>query len=341
MNRSVDAQVKDAESDNTSATARFSSWPVLIAILVYPLMYGMGASGSVLLSLLGSTLAYLLAVYLYQGIPAVMSRGRWKLTMAALVVALVIGLALTPSQFAAMYAVSLVTIAMVGVVVGVMAKRESSQLRLYLYGLIVTAIGAIAIWSPNWSMIIEGAESLGTEMMEEALAMSGGGGMSEEQLAQFRESARRMFAMIGYLSPVGTVMTTVMQFSLGFLWFMHRTIPADAPAGRLRPFTQWRVPFALMPVLIVVGLLRLVGGDMLTLAMDNLLVAASLFYCVTGLALLEFALQKIKLNLGVKIVFYILMVFTGLIGYLGMVLLGFLDSFFDWRKPREKDAQTT
>ena len=79
----------------------------------------------------------------------------------------------------------------------------------------------------------------------------------------------------------------------------------------------------------------MVGGETITLVADNVLLAMSIYYCVGGLALLAHGLKRFKLPLFVKVMFYIMLTLSGVLGYIVIVLVGFIDSFADWRKVNE------
>ena len=108
---------------------------------------------------------------------------------------------------------------------------------------------------------------------------------------------------------------------------------------RLEPFSRWKVPFSVTPVFLVAAVGRLAGGDIITLVADNVLLVLSIYYCVGGLALLEYGLKRFKMPMFVKIVFYIMLTLSGVLGYVAIVLVGFVDSFADWRKVNESPIE--
>jgi len=72
-------------------------------------------------------------------------------------------------------------------------------------------------------------------------------------------------------------------------------------------------------------------GGTAAVIVDNLLLLLSVFYCVTGLALIEFWFRRLRLPGLLRIVMYLLLLPAGFFGYLTLALVGFVDSFFDWR----------
>ena len=140
------------------------------------------------------------------------------------------------------------------------------------------------------------------------------------------------------LAPASTIISGIVQLSLGLLWLIWRMGQAEPARGEVRRFTFWKVPFALTPVTGIAVLARLLGNEQIQLIADNALLVLAIFYSVCGLALMEFILHRFKVSLFVRILFYLLLFLTQVAGLLVMVLLGFVDSFLDWRKVT---AQTT
>lgn len=89
--------------------------------------------------------------------------------------------------------------------------------------------------------------------------------------------------------------------------------------------------------MIIVILMRLFGGELLKVIADNGLAILVVYYCVAGLALMEYYLRKLRVSRLMKTLFYIFLFLTQLAGFFVAALVGFVDSFADWRKvhPRE------
>ena len=106
-------------------------------------------------------------------------------------------------------------------------------------------------------------------------------------------------------------------------------------ANTISPFVLWKMPFAVMVVLIVAILMRLLGSETLKLTADNIVAFLALFYSITGLALIEFYLRKFNFSTALKIIFYIVFFMSQFIGLFVAAFLGFVDSFVDWRKVQQ------
>jgi uncharacterized protein YybS (DUF2232 family) len=284
------------------------------------------------LGTLSITIAYFLGIYLIRGIAIAVAEGRMLLIIVMGVVAAVLGGAVSHPQQLLMMEANLGAIVASGLVIGRLAMTESSQLRLYLWGLAVVIIGGMLMWAPQWPMIMQTFSDGVGEATVRAKEMLVAAGYHEDMAQEAVERIRHLMNNVAKLIPTGTVMNIVAQFSVGFLWFLYRGVPGNAAVGELRPFLLWKAPFGLTPIMIV-GILGLqFGGETLNLAAINVLAALSIFYCVTGLALLQYFMARLKVPLWFKVLFYIVFALSGLIGYLGAVLLGFVDSFADWRK---------
>jgi len=221
-------------------------------------------------------------------------------------------------------------IVLAGSLVGNRSVSEHRQLRLYLYGLAVVVVGGLAMLVPLWPELIGIAEEMSETVASDLRGNLVATGYHAETADLYVEKAREMMNMTIRILPAATLMNLVVQFSVGFLWFLRRGLPTGA--APLRPFSMWIVPFWLTPALVLIILARVFGGGVLGQAADNVLMILSIYYCVGGLAFIEHLFGKVKVVLGVKVLFYIMLTITGLLGYLAIVLLGFVDSFADWRK---------
>jgi len=287
------------------------------------------------LGILAVAAAFPLGIFLYRGIAGVALRRKTVTLVSVAVVSGIFAAMTCPDDQRVMMLANLGMIVIAAMVVGRQATIEQSQLKLYLLGLAVVVAGSLLMLAPFWSELLQRADQARVEAAESLRSYFSTLGYSQDvietSLSQFDSMARG----VTRLMPVATVMNLVTQYSIGFLWFLWRGVPDGATVGRLRPFNLWKMPFALTPVVIVTILVKLIGGEFLVLVADNLLAALSVFYCVTGLSLAEHFLSRIKLSLFTKVLFYVMLTFSGLIGYFGVVLLGLIDSFADWRKVSE------
>jgi len=303
-------------------------------MLLFPLFnYGIPLwYGDLLLGIVAITLAYFLGIYLIRGIAVAAAEGRSVFMIVTGALVALLSVVFTHPQQLLMMEVNWAAMVISGLVIGRRALVERSQLALYFWGLSVVVIGGLITWAPHWSTIMQAfSDNIGevaVSLKETLIGLGYGEAVAEESVT----SIRHMMETVTKLVPTGTVMNIVAQFSVAFLWFLYRGVPGHAAVGELKQFTLWKAPFALTPFLIVAILAYLFGGETLNLAAVNVLAALSIFYCVTGLSLMEHLLSRLKVPLWFKVMFYIVLTLSGLIGYFGAALLGFIDSFADWRK---------
>jgi hypothetical protein len=335
VNPSADRQVLTALPGPVDARpGSVRRWlPHGVIVLLAPLKYGLALNtGSLLLSLLVLIVAYLLTVYLYRVvIESALSGPHWPLWAATGAAMIAGGVTCPPEQLVSMLANTLM-LSGSAIVVAWRLKQGDSSVRLFAWGAFIVLAGGTAMFAAQWSqqmdlLVVLGQES--AETFRRSLATMGyhpeAADAYAAQFAGIIESAARVV-------PATTLMNLVAQFTIGFLWFLGRGLPVERSATMLRPVAQWKVPFALTPLVVAAALGRLLGNDMVVLVADNVILALSLFYCVGGLALTTHVLNRFKAPLLIRILFYVMLTLTGVLGYLLTVLLGFIDSFADWRK---------
>ncbi len=282
--------------------------------------------------LLTSTLSYFLAIYLYYGVARLALANRNSLLWISGVLAVVTGYLLGGSSELWLLLTGWGMILFGGALSGRLTASGRRAGNVYLIAMIVVTLFAIMQLAPFWSFLMDRAKEVTASMINEwqkSLLASGSGANTVKELL---DDAQRMVNLLIRLVPSMVVLAAVMQFSLGYLLFAYRLNPAQHPAGTLSSFRRWKVPFWVMPVLMVVILGRLFGPASVQLAADNCIAFLCVYYCISGLSLIEFYLTRYHFSRLMKVLFYIMLVFTQLIGFFAAALLGFIDSFADWRK---------
>jgi hypothetical protein len=317
-----------------SATYGTSGWLAAATLVVYPLLkYGVAFRVPLsVLTLLAVVAAYVLVIYLIRSISgAVYYGGLWPI-LAAGAVALVAGwMVCHPSQ-RFMMVCEMVMITGTGAVVGTRVRAGDSGSRVYLYGTLVVIAGGIAMYAAQWGQLMAIFASAGKEAVDSVTQNLTAFGYHPEAAKAYAGQMNSIVEVMARLVPSATIINMVAQFSIGFVWFLSRGVSAERSAVLLAPLTRWRVPFGLIALVIAAALGRLLGGELVVLIADNLFLGLSVCYCVGGLALAAHVLIRLNLPLVVRVLFYIAMLLTGVIGYMLIVLLGFVDSFADWRK---------
>jgi uncharacterized protein YybS (DUF2232 family) len=184
------------------------------------------------------------------------------------------------------------------------------------------------IWSDLIGLASENSQLMVNDVRENLIAM----GYAADAVTDEVAFLQRMMDLVIHLIPASMILGILVQYSAGFLFFLYRVDTQQVARKRLVPYTLWKMPFTVTPVLILAILARVLGGSQLQMIADNCLAILSVYYCLTGLSVCEHYLRKLQLTRLMKFLFYVVLFFTQVIGYFVMVLVGFIDSFADWRK---------
>ena len=300
-------------------------FPLLLGALVLPT--------SEWLALPLSVLVYLLSLYLYRGTASMAFAGYLRLLLYVGALSVVLAALIVPSSVRVIMVAYTLSIPASGFVAGkgLFAHRGFGD--RYLLGFAVAALAGIIMFGPMWGPLLELVGPAIKEMIPQITQTGTMLGYHPEAAQAQAEEMAKIALGLSRLIPGVLVMTVVTQFSVGFLWFAMRELPPEESMA----LKNWHMPFWLAPIMIVVILGRLLGGETLTLIADNLLFVLSIYYSVGGLAMMEYRLSRMGLPTWVKAVWYISLTVVGLspIGlalYGFFVLLGFVDSFVDFRK---------
>ncbi len=297
-------------------------------------MFGFAAEQTVTAATLAqATVAYVAAVFAYHAVMRLTFEEKFRTLGASVAVAAIVAMGATGADSLWLIALTLGVVVVSGLICGRLAKRGWRFDRAYIVGLLAALVFFAVQYAPYWPELMANAREAANTALQQFGAASAG---SSEDLG----NVPRVFNAVVRLTPAFTIMSGALQFSLGFLLFAF-VVSRKYPWVGTIPFTRWQAPFAATPLLAGLILLRFFGTETLVLVADNALFCLSLYYCVAGLAVIEYHLDKLMLGGLMKTFFYILLFFTGLIGFAAAALLGFADSFFEWRKEKETDAQTT
>jgi len=307
--------------------------PAAAALLVYPgLKYGVGLHGDgFFVSALAMLAAYALAVYLVFAVAQQALAGRWVMLLIAWLAGVALGLALCPKGFRYMMVFEPLALGGAAWIAGRRARVETSQLRLYLVGLVVVAAVAIVQNAPSWPQLLQAFRYFGEELVAHMRTSLESLGYAEATAARLATTMGSVMDGVARVAPAATVFNLVAQFSIGFVVFLAWGA-RNAPCGKLVPFRNWKIPMIVTPVVAVVIVVRLLFSDPVAQVADNLLLVASIYYCVGGLALIEYTMAQAKLPGWARIVALAVLGILGLIGYVITVLLGLIDSLAGRRK---------
>lgn len=310
-------------------------------MLVFPALRAAGTDTRQLgMSLLYGGSAYLLAIYLFYGIARLVCQGKYVWLTIGAVGGTAAGVMAAPDGGLWFALAGWLAVLITAVVAGKLLAARRKLFSVIVAGMILLTVLTFIAWFPTWQEVHSVGAKVGDELVSEFEQSLTGQGYSPEQVEQLRDTYNLLVKLSVRLAPASTIISGIVQFSLGLLWLIWRLGQSDPARGEVRRFIFWKVPFALTPVTGIAVLARLAGNEQIQIQLvaDNALLVLAIFYSVCGLALMEFILHRFRVSLFVRILFYLLLFLTQVAGLLVMVLLGFVDSFLDWRKVT---AQTT
>ena len=290
------------------------------------------------MTLLTSALVYFLTIYLFFGIARLVyqqySRLLWKgIVVAVIVACFVSGLSTTWT---------LVTgwgmLLLAGISTGRLTRAGYPQGQVYVIGAAIVAVLFTLQSLPVWSEFLHTASQLGKSFAEQAEQYLLGLGYTPGVVGNYLDQSKKVFDVLVRLFPAATILGALLQFSIGYLAFVKWVDRREPSRSCHVPIVFWKVPFGFAPVVICAILMRLLGGDQLRMIADNILAIMATYYCVAGLALIEYNLKRLHISRLMKVVFYLLLFLAQLAGFFMVALVGFMDSFADWRKVRTQEV---
>ncbi|RME25022.1 MAG: DUF2232 domain-containing protein [Candidatus Zixiibacteriota bacterium] len=307
----------------------------LAALVLFKYGLGFGRLGTAVMSL-SLFLAYLVTVYVYASVAMLAYRGKWALLLTAIPVAVGVSLLLSGPLPPSTVVIDWLMPALAGITTGLLLRQHTGVSRPYLAGVAVVTILAVLWLGFQWAAMRETVQMMGDDLAKTMQMIASGKGNLDSDISDQIHQATRMLIR---LMPGLMAINFVTQYSLGTLVFFGAVAREDPTAPRPAPFTMWAMPFWPMAIVpVAIGLRYLMGGTVGIIA-DNLLLLLSVFYCVTGLALVEYWFRKLRLPGLLRIVMYLMLVPAGVFGYLTLAVAGFADSYFDWRHP-EADQES-
>ncbi|UCE24025.1 MAG: DUF2232 domain-containing protein [Candidatus Zixiibacteriota bacterium] len=315
---------------------RWEPYLIVAAMFTYSILAGLASNPESLgASIVVSTLAYIVAIYVYYGVARLAFVNRNYLLWSSGVLAFLISYSFTglADLWSLITGWSMILVA--GTVLGRFSQSGFDQSRVFLFSLLLVAAFAIAQYFPMWQQMMSVMQGMFEKMVDDARQNLVTLGYGADAVRHGLDSTEKTLKALVRLIPSLTVLGAVFPFTIAYLIFNWRLDRNSYPGKTVAPFIRWKMPFAVTPVLIITILIRLVGSNPLKLVADNILVFLSLFYSITGLALIEFYLRKFKFSAFLKVTFYIIFLMSQFIGLFAAAFLGFVDSFVDWRKVQQ------
>ena len=311
---------------------------IIAAAIVFFAMLSFGVineSTNTLLVLLVNIVLYFLVISLYFGVSLLAYHRRNYLLWGSGLVAFITGYLGSGLTNIWMLITGLSMILFASAIVGRLSYKQTPQLKIYIISLLAVVVFAVGFYAPVWGDLMKSigrwSELFLVETRQNLAAM----GYSAESIADSISSTKKVFSLIVHLTPTFLVLGSVMQFSIGYVIFLAYIDRKYSGRKRLYPFLYWKMPFGIMPVLTAALLMRFFGSEVVARIADNILAFLSVYYSITGLALIEFYLREFKFSKFLRVFFYISLFLTQFIGFFVAALLGLIDSFIDWRKVQQ------
>jgi uncharacterized protein YybS (DUF2232 family) len=198
----------------------------------------------------------------------------------------------------------------------------------------VVAAGAAGLWAHG---LFTGLGFLGTlaegvrNNLELTLRLYRDMGLSQDQI-QFLESSMDVIqqVMIGMLPAlvIGSCLMTVWVSFLSVRVLFRRK---GLPLGDYGPLDHWKAPEVLVWVVIACGILLLLPSLVAKTIGLNGLVVLMIVYFFQGMAIIAYFFRRKKVPRGARILVYALIGLQQLV-MLGVVVVGFFDMWFNFRK---------
>ena len=162
------------------------------------------------------------------------------------------------------------------------------------------------------------------------------GSLSQARIAEAQDMMQGFVTLIKRLLPSLMALSAVAQLFVGWvgLIILFKSLNEYAPS--FRNFLYWKMPEYYIYGIGVFLLIRLLGNEVMKIVADNVILFIGFFYAIFGFSVLEYYLKKIRLSLFLRILFYIGILLLQVPGLILAALVGFADSYFDFRKVKAR-----
>lgn len=300
-------------------------------MVLYSVVLYTDSGGTAGLTIGMAIIAYVLAIYIYAMTARLAFNGRTRLLIGSGALGIIAAVMASGVSGTWLVVLGWLVLLISGWISGRLTRRGVAPHRVYVAAALVVAVMTLVQHLPIFSELIIAARENFERIMMDARGTYESMGLTETMIEQNLQALNVVADLVVRLLPGLTILGTLAQFSVGYLVFAGWISRSATTRVAARPFVMWRVPFFVAGALVAFIVLRLVGGDSMARVADNGLVILSVYYSVCGLALMEFFMRRLKVSCLLKGGIYVLLFFTQIIGYVAAVLLGFIDSYKDWR----------
>ncbi len=323
-------------ADNITARSQLlpvEKYLIILAMIIYPVLL-LSKDNSVIDSSLWivSSFIYFMGIYLYFGMCFLLHHKRNLIFYGISVLSLIIALTVSSSENIFM------TITPIGMIIGAsilstrLSQKKIGQKEIYTIAIIFLAsIFLIQIFAYLPGLGDSNSEVI-TLLLKQAETDLTATGYSKEQIDSYLFFFSKVLELALRLLPAMLVLGVLLQFSIGYIYFIYRVKKMSGLPINGISFPNWKMPFYIAPLLLIAMLGRIIGNPSVQMLTDNLLFILSVYYSITGFSLISFFLKKFRFSIWSKSAVYIILFLSQIIGYFFAVILGFIDSFLDFRK---------
>jgi hypothetical protein len=282
-------------------------------------------------ALLWSVAVYALTVYLYFGLSALVFAGQWPYVIGGLAIAL--GLSVGSATDESLWIWTTTWLMMIGATVttGYLVRTGRPFSTVFAVGALIVIGFSLLQVAPIYPALAESIRGWSDGWLEDVRSQLLASGTTTEMVEEYVNAFRKVLNLLVRLLPCGFVMGAAMQYGLGYAWFSRKVIAPSGQSAVVPAFMTWKAPFVLAIPVLIGSALRLFGGESIELIADNLLAALAIVYAITGMALVEHFLRGVRIGVLGRTLVYVMLFFTQVLGFLIVAMLGFIDSYFDWR----------
>ncbi len=216
-----------------------------------------------------------------------------------------------------------------GALLGYLIASGMSIQRVFVLSILsITAVVLILFWQEKTAIF---------QALDKTLSwIEGGLAGTSNQAGEMIELMRRTITVIKRLIPAFMILSVVSQLFVGWvlLVIFLKAIGEFFPG--FVNFYYWKMPDYYLYIIGLAVMVRLIGGELLMVVADNIILLIGFFYAAFGFALFEYYLKKIKLSLFLRVLFYIGFIFLQLPGLILAAVVGLFDSYFDFRNVKAR-----
>lgn len=282
--------------------------------------------------------AYLLEIVLMAVLIMAVIDGRLKLVAvsaaAGFVIGIIPGMALTP---ASVFVPVWLKVIVPAVILGMLISRGSKAGWSFAAATGLMALFMLVMYLQRSEVLIDLIDQI-NRSAENLFAGTAVGSYDADTIERFIDQARFMTRVLVRLLPAMMILSGIAQLFAAFLATDWYYTSRDSYFPGFGPFVYWKVPEKALYLLGVVLIVRLMIGGTAQAAADNIAFMAMIVYVVCGLALIEYALRRLRLPAVVRILFYLGMgvLLIQVFGLIVTAIAGMFDSYFDFRKVRAR-----